>query len=394
MKIIFIGYWSVYDGLSIATIKPHLEILSSLDVIESIIYVSIEREHDHVRCNWNIEKLEFLPYYSPPSFFFLDKVREFFQLPRLITKICKSHKNFKIICRGAPAGAIGYQVWRRTGTKYYVESFEPHSEYMLATGVWSYWDIRYHIQRFYERKQRKTASILFTVSLNFKNYLNDIENIQTAYALPCVVDLKSFEFSTNSRHEIRQRYGLHQDRVVGIYVGKFGGLYYENESFRLFRSMMDLIPDLFIFILTPQHNEYITDKLSEFGVAAENVWFGKVRYNEVAWYLSASDMAFSLHKSTKWSFAFSPIKNGEYWANGLPILSPNSIGDDSDIITEKGGGIIIDLESGISDYQVLQLQNLIKMLNADRHDNLCVHHARIFRGGQHLLKAYEKMVND
>jgi hypothetical protein len=31
----------------------------------------------------------------------------------------------------------------------------------------------------------------------------------------------------------------------------------------------------------------------------------------------------------------SPIKNGEYWANGLPIFMPYGIGDDSRIIEEN-----------------------------------------------------------
>ncbi len=38
----------------------------------------------------------------------------------------------------------------------------------------------------------------------------------------------------------------------------------------------------------------------------------------------------------------SPVKVAEYWACGLPILIPDGIGDDSQILKETGLGVVME----------------------------------------------------
>ncbi|HEY4651975.1 MAG TPA: hypothetical protein VIG72_11210, partial [Pontibacter sp.] len=40
----------------------------------------------------------------------------------------------------------------------------------------------------------------------------------------------------------------------------------------------------------------------------------------------------------------SPVKIGEYWASGLPVLLTEGVGDDSDIIKNEGGGALFNLQ--------------------------------------------------
>ena len=67
---------------------------------------------------------------------------------------------------------------------------------------------------------------------------------------------------------------------------------------------------------------------------------GRVSYEQVNDYLNAADLALSFWSSGPWSFACSPIKHGEYWACGLPLLMPPGVGDEAQWLeTERAGSI-------------------------------------------------------
>jgi hypothetical protein len=74
-----------------------------------------------------------------------------------------------------------------------------------------------------------------------------------------------------------------------------------------------------------------------------------------------ADFAFSNIKPAPCRKFCCPIKNGEYWSMGLPILSPDNIGDDTDIIRNEGCGVIYNLDD--YDFALNLLQN--DFLNKD-----------------------------
>ena len=57
-----------------------------------------------------------------------------------------------MIAEGAPAGAMVYLLWQKTRLPFYVESFEPHADYMRESGVRRSWDPRYWFQRHREKR--------------------------------------------------------------------------------------------------------------------------------------------------------------------------------------------------------------------------------------------------
>lgn len=395
MNILYIGYWSVTEGLSEATIKPHLEILANMENINRIVYVSIERSKEKVKCTWDIPKMEHIPFYSPPKPFFLDKIYDFTVLPKQLILLCAAQKITKIICRTTLAGAIGYLIWGKTRIPYYVESFEPHADYMLKSEVWTKFDPRYWLQYYFEQKQKLTASGLFPVSENYRRKLNNQEKIRCPIeVIPCSVDINKFQFKKSHRIAIRKHYNLSESVIVGIYVGKFGDIYYDNEAFIFFKSCLNYFDDFFLFVLTPQDQVLIENKFKQVEYPLEKCWLGKVDHNEVSHYLSASDVAFSLHKTSQCSMAFSPIKNGEYWANGLPILTSEGIGDDSDIIKKEGGGLVVDFEQIMSNEQFMKLFLLIQVSNNNRNSNLSVNNGLVFRGNNIVKLTYKKLINN
>jgi glycosyltransferase involved in cell wall biosynthesis len=193
---------------------------------------------------------------------------------------------------------------------------------------------------------KKTATGFLPVALNYKQALLE-QGIpeEKIRVVPCTVPLDTFRFSSEARAKIRTRLNLAPDTLVGIYAGKFGGIYYETEAFEIFRKGFEIWSErFFLIILTSNSQEYVQDHVTRAGIDSARVFTILAPHAEVPNYLSAADLAYNLVKPGPSKRFTSSIKNGEYWASGLPMLIPPDMGDDSDIITREGiGGAIFDL---------------------------------------------------
>ncbi|MCV9388802.1 glycosyltransferase [Reichenbachiella ulvae] len=361
MNILFFGYWGANEGLSQATINPHLKILADFEKVNQILYVSIERKKEKEYQVPNHPKIKHLPFQSLNSVRFLSKFGDFIQLPFYLKKLIRKERIDLLMCRSSLAGGIGYWAHRLTGVPFTVESFEPHADYMAEHGIWSKTGISYRLQKHLEEKQKQEAFRLMPVTEKYKEKLiNEGVNKKKVTVMPCTVDIEKFAFSDESRKKIRQELNIPSSAQVGIYVGKFGDIYWDKEAFQLFKSAFEYYQVFHLILLNPALKDFVISRSLEFGIPISNIHHWLVKHAEVPDYLSAADFAFSLHKPSKQSFAFSPIKNGEYWANGLPIISPDGIGDDSDIIRNENGGLIIENDLLINWSQLIKRNELPK----------------------------------
>lgn len=357
MRILFLSYWGCHDPLTTATVLPHIKILSKISFVEKIVLCTIEREQPSP-LELNIPKVELIQLNVHTQ---LSKSLEFLSVGLQIISLCKRHGIERMICRSSLAGSVGYVAWLRTRIPFYVESFEPHADYMLESGVWSKWGFRFILQRIFEHRLKKRATMLMPVS---DNYLQQLlkEGIPSSRLrlVPCSVSLRQFEFNDLQRQKIRQELKISNDDIVGIYVGKYGGIYYKEEAFQLFKAAFNYFQEKFwLMLITTEEVSKVIELARQAEIPLDRVTVRSVPHELVASYLSAADFAFSTIKPSPSRKYCSPIKNGEYWANGLPILIEDGIGDDSEIIKHEGGGVIIrrPYESSFSDLRVVLGQN-------------------------------------
>ena len=69
-----------------------------------------------------------------------------------------------------------------------------------------------------------------------------------------------------------------------------------------------------------------------------------MQHSEIPKYLSLGDFGINPQVPVPSKLYGSPIKNGEYWAMGLPVVISPNISDDSDIILQNEIGVVTNLK--------------------------------------------------
>ncbi len=388
-RILFICYWGFDEGLTQSTVLPHIKILSELPEVEYVALVTIERSSTKATPR-NVVGAKHIRYYSKARWAgkLIGAAIDFLYLPIWLNLQCKKHGINALLCRTSLAGSLGLAVNSLNGIPFAVESFEPHADYMLAAGIWRKNGLRYKLQRTLENQQVHRACALITVS---KHYMTQLRNQRDKglYNFPCAVDQEKFKFDPVKRESLREQLNM-VGSIVGIYVGKFGDIYLEEEAFDLFKAGFDFFgPEFRLVLLTPTDSEVVVSHLRRVQINPTKVLVTLVPHADVSSYLSLADFAYSLHKPSGVSRYFSPIKNGEYWASGLPVLAPEGVGEDSEIISENDAGAVFD---GASRSLDKAYQRISSLLDRDRLGGEIRNVALRHRNFEHLGPIYSKVL--
>lgn len=345
VKVLYVSYWSLSDPLTEATVFPNLAIIRSH--ASELYLATIERKGSRmIPLPDSVVHIPFSSVSWLPRF--LKKTLDTILFSIRLIRVARSRNIDIVICRGSMAAIFAVVLHKLLGLPFLVESFEPHSEYMVEGKTWSKQSVEYNFQKWIENQTIKSASFLIPVSYSYADHLvKEGTAKQRVIVMPCCVDTNKFRFDANARKTVRKRLDVPDEAVVGIYVGKFGGLYLEEEAFGLFKETNDYFKGhFFLIVLSPQDCNEIKCNLDAVGFASTSFFVATVDSSSVPSYLSAADFSFSLAKSALSMRYLSPVKNGEYWASGLPILLSKSVEDDERIIREWEAGAIFDAADG------------------------------------------------
>jgi len=360
MNLLYVSYWRAADPLIPSTVVTHLNIVAELPHIEKIFLVTMEQPGLPVP-TLQLNKTTHCPLFSPKtSISTFNQIVDFMRHPHKLTGLVKKHKIDLILAKGVLAGALALKASRLSGIPFMVESFEPHADYMAESNEWRLNGLKYNYLRKWEKLQMQQARHLFTVSDHYKDFLQQAYGLTKVDTIPCCVNTEQFKFSETLRRTYRQQLGIKEDEVVGIYVGKFGGIYYEEEAFDIFARSAKVFEKFKLIILTPEYKGKIESLAHKKGLLPEQIILAYVAHQEVPGYLSAADFAFSTIKPAKSRKYCCPVKDGEYWANGLPILLTDGVGDDYRLLQETHAGAIYDLDKDNLTQGLLQIKEILK----------------------------------
>lgn len=359
MKIAYICYWGINDVLTISSAIPTIEILSQRSDVSEIDLYTFERDKQIEKINYSLPKNVNLLQIREGKLSLISKFNSYLSIRKKMIENHKLKEYNVIIGRSIFGGISAYLFNKLRNVRFVVESFEPHTEYMVDTGVWSNYSIKTKILNYYHHKILNSDCTLIVVSENYRDrLLEDKIDSMRLKVVPCTVDVARFSYSQTDREEVRRALGIDPNCILAIYLGKFGGLYYDDDAFVFFRNALQNNESIKILILSNQDEEYIQSLAKSNNFPLNRMIVKEVRHVDVPKYLSASDIAFATIKQFPSSRFSSAIKIGEYWANGLPMIITKGVGDDSQIVEKEKIGLVVDIKEKIDLEKVLNELNL------------------------------------
>jgi Glycosyl transferases group 1 len=349
-NILILTFWSYKDALIQTYTLPYVKIMHQYLPKDSKIYLlSLEKEHlkicedekESIRNELNRYGITLIdyPYYRfgfKAIIVWLKIIIELFFLI-IKTPIHIIHA----FC--TPAGVAGYILSVLTNTPLLLDSYEPHAEASVENGDWSRKSFRFRILYLFERLQSHRAQFIISATQGMRKYALDKYGAQfnNFFVKPACTNLELFSIEKKKQKDLVQQFN-YENKIVCVYAGKFGGIYLDKEVFDLFKVAQDYWKDSFrILLLTNQNEKDLQRWAKESGVDYSIIRTAFVFHSEIADYMGLADFAITPVKPIPTKRYCTPIKNGEYWAMGLPVISTAHISDDSAIIEHHQIGAVI-----------------------------------------------------
>jgi glycosyltransferase involved in cell wall biosynthesis len=162
------------------------------------------------------------------------------------------------------------------------------------------------------------------------------------FVKPACVDLERFSERDLKRPDLIDRSGL-RGKLVAVYAGKLGGIYLDKEVFQLLRVARDHWGERFhVLLLTAHTTDEVMAFAREAGLDRSMFTIRYVPHAQIPEYMGLGDLALTPVRPVPTKQFCTPIKDGEYWALGLPVIITAGISDDSELIRANGIGAVLD----------------------------------------------------
>ncbi len=339
-RILFITQWQFGDPLVQTYTLPYVQIIKRITSSYAyVVTISKRRNSIVVQKRGEIISIE-IP--SGNRFLFLGWIANILGLQKIIKK-----KSIKIVhpwC--TTAGAIGaiLKILNNNLTLN-IDSFEPHAEAMVENKTWKKSGLKYKILFYFERIETMAADYLIFAAPGMEKYIYEKYRIHiTEYSVkPACIDLEAFSFNYIKNIELIEKHSL-KDKIVCVYAGKLGGIYLEDEVFEFIKACEQFWgKDKFTFLLLSNiSDEYLNQKNVAFNIPDSTVLKLFIPHEQMPLYLGLADFAICPVKSVPTKKYCTPIKDGEYWAMGLPVVITPDISIDSQIVKENNAGAILE----------------------------------------------------
>ncbi len=342
LNVLVITYWDRADPLVVNYTLPYLRIMQRvLPDASKIHLVTLDKSLKRSRAEVDVDG--FVHHAFPYRAFGPAGVWMLLSLTWSLVRLVRRCRIDVVHAWCTPAGMVGYLVSMLTGKPLVLDSFEPHAEAMVENGTWTRGSIAFRTLFLFEKLQARRAAAVIAAVEGMREYgkVKYGHWIERFFVKPACVDLERFDPGSVPRGAARKELGL-EDHVVAVYAGKFGGIYLDREVFELFRTARGHWGASFhVLLLTGHTREELEPWMKEASLPPEMFTVRWARPEEVPRLLGVADWALTPVKPVPTKRYCTPIKDGEYWAMGLPVMITSGISDDSGIISRDGVGSVI-----------------------------------------------------
>lgn len=366
-NVLILTYWSYKDALVQTYTLPYVQIIKKNIAPDCKIYL-LTIEQAFFKMNdeeWEEEKNKLKQNNIILIRFKYDHfgLKMMLRLMKLVVNLAKliRKKNIRFIHAWCtPAGALGYILSIITSKPLIIDSYEPHAQSMIENGTWKKSGLKYKLLFWLEKKQSKRAKIVIALTEGMRDYAlkNYNTTFQKFYVKPALVNLQKFHRNPDLYKEMREKEGL-TGKVIGIYAGKLGGIYLEEEVFDFFKVASNYWNDKFqLFLLTDKNIDNVNAFIQQKNIPPDCIHTLFVAYDKIEHYYQMADFAINPVKPVPSKRYCTSIKDGEYWAMGLPVIITKEIADDSDIIEKEDIGYVL------KDLSTAEYQNACKKIDS------------------------------
>jgi glycosyltransferase involved in cell wall biosynthesis len=237
--------------------------------------------------------------------------------------------------RGTVAAALAHLSARLNRARFFNDADGPLSEEYADAGVWRFGSVEYRLTRRVERRLLRVADAVAVLTTYRRDQVKALASCD-ATILPCAVDTDRFNFREDDRRARRLALGLRGH--VLVFAGRASGWYPTEPILDFASAAVQVFGDTSLLVLT-------NDDAARFTSGAVRRGFRcivrRAAHDEVPGLLSAGDVGLSLRLAAPSAAAASPVKNGEYLACGLPVVTTPGIGDYSDLVRRRSVGVVV-----------------------------------------------------
>ncbi|MCH2023545.1 MAG: glycosyltransferase [Saprospiraceae bacterium] len=349
-KVLILTYWGYKETLISNFTIPYIQSLHQVNPKMNMFLFTLNKKHqsmsstDIENANKKLSKFKTQLLAFNYSRFGIKAILKMVFLIWKLIRIIKKEKITHIHAFCSPAGAIGYLLKLFSNVILVLDSYEPHAESMVESGQWKPNGLAFKLLFFLEKQQTKKADFVISLTEEMYQYAKKKYGIQIQnfYIKPSCIDVNKFknpDYIKNAAYINKLKL---KNKIIGLYAGKFGGLYLEDEIFDIIKVAYNKWKDTFhMIILGGIDEKYLNKKAAERGIPGNVITKEFVSAEELAYYMGLADFALTPVKPTPSKRYCSPIKNGEYWVLGLPVIITKGISDDSDIIKSKNIGYVL-----------------------------------------------------
>jgi len=339
-KIIAVTVWDSNDALIKVYTLPYINLILKLYPDVSYYVQTFEKSSNTASTSYsekiNLIKSRFTK--SKPG-----KIWEYIKTVIRLTILATKKEVIGIHAFCTPGAMIGYVVSKISGKPLIIDSLEPQAECMVETGTWEknslYFKVLFYFEKLSTRHARSTICVTPTMHEYVKSKYGIV--LKNYYYKPACIDIEAFQLPGNMRASMRSSHHL-SNEIVCVYAGKFGDLYLEEEVFDFFAVCYHYWNKKFkVLLLTGQSDEYIHSKAKKAGLPLEGIIKKFVAPDDVPKFMHMADFGISSIKPIPSRKYCTPIKTGEYWASGLPVVITKNISIDSDIIEKNKIGYVL-----------------------------------------------------
>lgn len=188
----------------------------------------------------------------------------------------------------------------------------------------------------------KNYTVISVVSNALKEYvLNHVSHVEKKiFVNPCLAG-KLFFFSTEQRDKFRSILGINNDEKLFVFSSGGESLWQNNQE-----------------LINIANKGFKILNLSKVKFDHPNIITKYVKYEEVAGYMSAADLAIIFRENNIVNKVASPVKFSEYLCSGLPVISNKNVEVIKQYIEETGYGLLINSVDDITSEAVDKLSSI------------------------------------